>query len=78
MDHGGCRISARRESTRTSLRLLQQNEKNSVRLNETCTRNAVGVATRAHDDRATRVNRIAQIRSNARAHEREMKKAAMK
>jgi hypothetical protein len=38
MKHGGCRISARRESTRTAFRLLQHNEKNSVRLNETCTR----------------------------------------
>ena len=30
MNHGGCRISTRRESTRTALGLLQHSEKNSV------------------------------------------------
>jgi len=49
MKHGGCRISARRESTRTAFRLLQRNEKNSVRLNETCTRSAFGTFARAND-----------------------------
>jgi hypothetical protein len=29
MDHGGCRISTRRESTRTAFGLLQHEQKNS-------------------------------------------------
>ena len=38
MKHGGCLHQYGRGSTRTAFRLLQRNEKNSVRLNEACIR----------------------------------------
>ena len=46
MKHGGCLHQYGRGSTRTALRLLQRNEKNSVRLNEVCIRaHATHIAT---------------------------------